>query len=115
MIVHYVDYCLVVLQVVLSVTKNLVPLRNKSIVVNFVEIRCASVTNLCFVFRNVLLRLLSLNFFRLLNYLLIDFLCFPCRMLTSFGADNGNRTRITNLEGWGSAIELHLHGADGGT
>ena len=24
------------------------------------------------------------------------------------GAGDGNRTRITSLEGWGSAIELHL-------
>ena len=33
------------------------------------------------------------------------------RRLTDFkknGAGDGNRTRITSLEGWGSAIELHL-------
>ena len=26
-----------------------------------------------------------------------------------FGAGSGNRTRIASLEGWNSAIELHLH------
>ena len=28
---------------------------------------------------------------------------------TRAGADNGNRTRVTSLEGWCSAIELHPH------
>ena len=26
------------------------------------------------------------------------------------GAGDGNRTRVTSLEGWCSTIELHLHG-----
>lgn len=27
----------------------------------------------------------------------------------SYGAGDGNRTRVISLEGWGSTIELHLH------
>ena len=31
----------------------------------------------------------------------------PRVMCGNIGADDGNRTRMTSLEGWGSAIELH--------
>ena len=33
---------------------------------------------------------------------------FVSNLCFSYGAGDGNRTRITSLEGWGSAIELHL-------
>jgi hypothetical protein len=31
--------------------------------------------------------------------------------LESMRADDGNRTRMTSLEGWGSTIELHPRGS----
>jgi hypothetical protein len=35
----------------------------------------------------------------------------PWKMASTgfYGADDGNRTRVASLEGWSSAIELHLH------
>jgi hypothetical protein len=31
----------------------------------------------------------------------------PAELLSGDGAGDGNRTRTTSLEGWGSTIELH--------
>lgn len=33
----------------------------------------------------------------------------PKPLKLSYGAGDGNRTRVISLEGWGSTIELHLH------
>ena len=46
---------------------------------------------------------------RTLDLLLRRQLLYPAELKARIGADDGNRTHVTSLEGWNSTIELHSH------